>query len=303
MKTLRLSGLLLAIGLLPFAASAAPTVNTLGGDTRVQLSADLTGALTSLGVSVKASYPARLRGAGATFPIPGGELDLGSLKGEIDHAGGLTLRAGKTEVNLSSYTIDTTGDAPVLTGLVKLNDSVLGRFTQFEPPTGVGMSPHPSEYGVSPMTAMPTAAPAVAEPSSAYITRPGATASSACRTVVPVVTEPRMLGLPIASRLFVKELLDTPAICTNVTRGPSRLNRSQPTRTTPSSARAAVASRTPATIAVPVKTRSSCRIGFCASHHLQVRHRQAKLAHATGLDKDLAGHISGLSFRRICNYP
>lgn len=98
MKTLRLPALLLAAAL-PFAASAAPTVNTLGGDTRVQLSGDLTGALTSLGVSVKASYPARQRDANASFPIPGGELDLGTLKGEVDHAGGLTLRAGATEVN------------------------------------------------------------------------------------------------------------------------------------------------------------------------------------------------------------
>ena len=116
----------------PAAAFASPTVNTLGGDTRVQLSADLVGALTSLGVSVKASYPARLRGASASFPIPGGELDLGTLKGEVDHAGGLTLRAGATEVNLSSYTIDTTGAAPVLTGLVKVNDSVLGRLPLFD---------------------------------------------------------------------------------------------------------------------------------------------------------------------------
>ena len=47
-------------------------------------------------------------------------------------------------------------------------ESVLGRLTQLVPPTGVGMSPHPSEYGVSPMTAMPTVAPLpVADPSSA----------------------------------------------------------------------------------------------------------------------------------------
>ena len=45
---------------------------------------------------------------------------------------------------------------------------MLGRLMHEVPPTGVGMSPHPSEYGVSPMTAMPTvAAPLVAEPSSA----------------------------------------------------------------------------------------------------------------------------------------
>ena len=117
MKTLRLRGLVLVMAaLLPAAAFASPTVNTLGGDTRVQLSADLVGALTSLGVSVKASYPARLRGASASFPIPGGELDLGTLKGEVDHAGGLTLRAGATEVNLSSYTIDTTGAGDSFSG-------------------------------------------------------------------------------------------------------------------------------------------------------------------------------------------
>ena len=123
---------LIAALLLPLPVLAAPTVNTLGGDTRVQLSGDLVGALTSLGVSVRATYPARLRGAHAAFPIPGGELDLGSLKGEVDHAGGLTLQAGATQVNLSSYTIDTTGATPVLTGLVKLNDSVLGRLPLFD---------------------------------------------------------------------------------------------------------------------------------------------------------------------------
>ena len=123
---------LAAAALIPLSASAAPTVNTLGGDTRVQLSADLVGALASLDVSVRASYPARLRGTQASFPIPGGELDLGTLKGEVDHAGGLTLRAGGTEVNLSSYTIDTTGAAPVLTGLVKVNDSVFARLPLFD---------------------------------------------------------------------------------------------------------------------------------------------------------------------------
>lgn len=133
MTTLRLwCYTLAAAALIPLAASAAPTVNTLGGDTRVHLSGDLVGALTSLGVSVRASYPARLRGAQASFPIPGGELDLGTLKGEVDHAGGLTLQAGGTQVNLSSYTIDTTGATPVLTGLVKVNDSVFGRLPLFD---------------------------------------------------------------------------------------------------------------------------------------------------------------------------
>jgi hypothetical protein len=113
-------------------AIAAPTVSTLGGDTRVDLSADFLGALTSLGVSASATYPARLRGAQAKFPIPTGEIDLESAKGEIVHNGGLNLTAGDLTVNISSFVIDTTGDAPVLTGLVKANDSLVGRIALFD---------------------------------------------------------------------------------------------------------------------------------------------------------------------------
>ncbi len=118
--------------MLPAHVDAAPTVNTLGGDTRVVLSHELMGALSSLGVGVSPTYPARLRNGEARFPIPTGELDLGTLKGEVVHNGGLSLRAGATTVDLSSYVIDTTGATPVLTGLVKVNDSVLGRLELFD---------------------------------------------------------------------------------------------------------------------------------------------------------------------------
>lgn len=113
-------------------ALAAPTVTTIAGDTRVELSSTFLSALTSLGVSASATYPARLRGAEARFPIPTGEIDLGSVKGEIVHGGGLNLKAGDLTVNISSFVIDTTGDAPVLTGLVKANDSVVGRIALFD---------------------------------------------------------------------------------------------------------------------------------------------------------------------------
>ena len=42
-------------------AAAAPTVSTLGGDTRVTLSSEFTGALDTLGVAVAPTFPARMR--------------------------------------------------------------------------------------------------------------------------------------------------------------------------------------------------------------------------------------------------
>lgn len=69
---------------------------------------------------------------GIQFPIVSGEIDLQGNKGEIAHMGGLTLKNAKTAVNLSSFVIDTTGDAPVLTGLVKVNDSLVGRLALFD---------------------------------------------------------------------------------------------------------------------------------------------------------------------------
>ncbi|AXK71174.1 hypothetical protein DWG18_01985 [Lysobacter sp. TY2-98] len=117
---------------LPMTTFAAPTVSTTGGQTTVQLSPTFTGALASLGVAASASYPARLSGAVAALPIPTGEIDLGTVKGEIVHDGGLNLIAGARRVNISSFVIDTTGPSPVLTGLVKVDDTLLGRLNLFD---------------------------------------------------------------------------------------------------------------------------------------------------------------------------
>ncbi len=129
-----LGSMMLAAALCLPAASAfaAPTVNTTAGDTRVQLSSDFTGALQSLGVSVAPTFPARIRSGNAIFPIPTGEIDLETAKGEIVHNGGLNLSAGGLTVNISSFVVDTTGDTPVLTGLVKANDSLVARITLFD---------------------------------------------------------------------------------------------------------------------------------------------------------------------------
>jgi hypothetical protein len=125
------TALLLAFSL-SGAVIAAPTVNAFAGNTRVELSSQFTGALSSLNVSVSREFPAALRGNVVAFPIPIGEIDLSNAKGEIIHSGGLNLKAGNLTVTLSSFTIDTTGAAPKLTGIVKANDSVVGRITLFD---------------------------------------------------------------------------------------------------------------------------------------------------------------------------
>ncbi|WP_413624574.1 hypothetical protein [Luteibacter sp. Lutesp34] len=112
-------------------AMAAPTVNTYAGTTAVSLSSALLDALSSLNVSVSRQFPADLNGGTARFPIPTGQIDLGSAHGEIVHAGGLNLKAGATTVTLSDFVIDTTGPTPVLTGLVAANGDVVGRLPLF----------------------------------------------------------------------------------------------------------------------------------------------------------------------------
>lgn len=113
-------------------ASAAPTVSTVGGDTRVTLSSTFLNALDSLGVTASPSFPASIRNGNARFPIPAGEIDAATFKGEIVHGGGLNLSAGALTVNISSFVIDTTGSTPVLTGLAKVNDSLVGRIILFD---------------------------------------------------------------------------------------------------------------------------------------------------------------------------
>jgi hypothetical protein len=125
--------------------SAAPTVSAVGGDTRVTLSSTFLGALDSLGVSASPSFPGSIRNGVARFPIPTGEIDAETFKGEIVHNGGLNLRAGALTVNISSFVIDTTGSAPVLTGLVKANDSLVGRIPLFD--LALGSAPQVQSFG------------------------------------------------------------------------------------------------------------------------------------------------------------
>jgi len=129
------------------AVEAAPTVNTYVGNTTVTLSPVLLNALSSLHVTPSRQFPGELNGAVARFPIPIGQIDLANAHGEIAHSGGLNLKAGNTTVTLSDFVIDTTGSAPVLTGLVTANGDLVARLPLFD--IALTQTPVIKNYGVA----------------------------------------------------------------------------------------------------------------------------------------------------------
>lgn len=67
----------------------------------------------------------------ATFPIPTARVDFPNLRLQIVHNGGLSLRAGSTFVTLSDFIIENFAAGPRLTGLVKVNETIVGRIPLF----------------------------------------------------------------------------------------------------------------------------------------------------------------------------
>ncbi len=114
------------------AAYAAPTASLQAGYTAVKLDAGFTAALSSLKVELGTLPRSGVFQGQAYFPIVGGAIDFSNAKGEIPHAGGLTLTAGATRVELSDFVIDTFDAKPVLTGLVVVNDSIVDRIPLFD---------------------------------------------------------------------------------------------------------------------------------------------------------------------------
>ncbi len=117
-----------------FAAGAAiaQTHTIESGKTTVTLSSGFISALQSLHVTPGVIGPTTISGNAAGFPVVAGALDVNNAKGEIIHSGGLTLANSGKRVRLQSYTIDTTGGAPIITGLVTVNGVFLGRLPLFD---------------------------------------------------------------------------------------------------------------------------------------------------------------------------
>ncbi len=112
-------------------AAFAQTNTAIFGETKVQLSSDFVSALGALSVAPGTVFPTRLQNGVVNFPVVAGALDLQTARGELLHTGGLTLTAGGKKVQLQSFTIDTTGAQPVITGIVSVNGQLLGRLPLF----------------------------------------------------------------------------------------------------------------------------------------------------------------------------
>lgn len=125
-----------ALATASLAAQASPSEGTTGGHTNVTLAPSFLSALQSLGVTPGAISPGSIQAKNnathAVFPIIAGVFDLGSVAGEIDHGGGLSLTSGTTRVDLTSFAIDLSGSAPVLTGIVTADGNFVGRIPLFD---------------------------------------------------------------------------------------------------------------------------------------------------------------------------
>jgi hypothetical protein len=120
----------LATGVFVATASvaSAQTLELSTGITKVRL--DPTFAAT-VGPITTANKPGRLRGTTAKFPVTGGAVDTADLRGEVLHRGGLNL-ACASDVKLIEYIINTAGPTPVISGLVVVDDGLLGRVDLFD---------------------------------------------------------------------------------------------------------------------------------------------------------------------------
>ena len=121
-------GILLSIS----TAQAQKTDTVEAGRTTVTLADRFVSALKSLDVTPGTVSPTELKDGRVNFPITGGAIDLDTGRGQLLHSGGLTLRAGKTEVKLQSFIIDSTGGEPVITGLVVEDGKLVGRAPLFK---------------------------------------------------------------------------------------------------------------------------------------------------------------------------
>jgi hypothetical protein len=89
-------------------AEATQTLSLNGEQTVLTLDPGTAKVLDENKVEVAPVDPASAGDEGIAFPITGGEVDSETLAGTIDHSGGLEFSAGKTDVALTDFVVDTT---------------------------------------------------------------------------------------------------------------------------------------------------------------------------------------------------
>lgn len=105
-----------------------------GGTTTITFASGLVSTMNGLGITLGTVSPAGLHSSNSyvTFPVTGGAIDLDTGATQVLHSGGLILTAGPTQVIVQSFIIDTTTGTPVMTGLVSLNGTLIGRLPIFD---------------------------------------------------------------------------------------------------------------------------------------------------------------------------
>ena len=85
-------------------AQSATTADVAGGQTMLQVGTGTARALNGAGVTVDLLRPARVTKSGLTFRATGGAIDPATLRGSVEHNGGIRFRAGGTSVSLRNFT-------------------------------------------------------------------------------------------------------------------------------------------------------------------------------------------------------
>ncbi|MFI5028761.1 MAG: hypothetical protein ACHQCF_07270 [Solirubrobacterales bacterium] len=95
--------------LLAFASFASAASDPLGsGTTTIKLNKGFSKLLTKNGVKVLKVSPGKVSGTTVTLPVSGGSLDPTTGQGTVDNSGGFKFKAGKKNVALKNFVLDTT---------------------------------------------------------------------------------------------------------------------------------------------------------------------------------------------------
>lgn len=122
------------------ALQAQQTKTIASGSTTIHLSCQFLHALTALGIEPGVIKPSALKGEKLTSYVTGGAIDLETGRGEVIHSGGLTLSNGTTKVQLQSFILNTIAAAPVMTGIVVADETLLDRIALFNLKFPVGLT-------------------------------------------------------------------------------------------------------------------------------------------------------------------
>ena len=108
----------------------------VSGRTSLELNSAFVQSVEALGANFADLGLSALQNGTVTFPIVSGSVDLNTVAGEVQHQGGLVIRADGEQIQLLDWTIDITGPTPMMSALFVVNGSVMGRFPLFlvDPP-------------------------------------------------------------------------------------------------------------------------------------------------------------------------